>query len=180
MKTVFRLQMLLTVAVLVGVVRSSHGSTAKLNSAVLDKMVGVWDIKVSVHEPKSVQMTGVEEFKWVLGGTYLQGKSLERSDDAEDIFMVSYDEQLGLFRNWVFSKGAQCKELQGKWNEEKQTMVWASSRDADLLFDATWVFHDEKTRAWDLSVTNKDGVVLYRLSGEATLRDPEPEAPVPD
>ncbi len=137
-------------------------------------MIGVWDLRMSVHEPVSVELTGVEEFKWVLGGSFLQGLTLERSDGEEHLLMVNYDPEISRYTARIFSTGGKFLQLEGIWNDEDQTMEWAGPSDDDVTVSATWVFHDERTREFSMTLTGKEGEVLYRLTGTATRRAQKP------
>ena len=94
---------------------------------VLDRFVGVWDVKNTIKLPSGEEFTNdfVSRRSWSLGGTFLRSQDTNFSNPEAKEFQLlwTYDPAA---KNYpaVFMDGPYRGELTGVWDAKTNTMHW--------------------------------------------------------
>lgn len=146
-----------------------QASAAQL--AVLDRLLGTWDVRVKVLAPQPGTVTYSETYEWVLDRQFLRGETTVKSDGTKDLSMTTYDAAAGGYHLWIFnSKGTAVELLPGIWDARSQSMEWKSGPNTDITFSARWTFPDANSRTWTARLKDWKGHVLLDLEGTCRRR----------
>ena len=137
---------------------------------VLDRLLGTWDVRVTVRAPLPGTVTYAETYEWVLDRQFLRGETTVKSDGTKDLSMTTYDAAAGSYRLWVFnSKGTAIELPSGTWDAGRQSMEWKSGP-SDVSFSARWTFPAANTRKWTARLKDWRGRILLDLEGACVRR----------
>lgn len=138
---------------------------------ILDRLLGTWDVRVTVRAPLPGIVTYAETYEWVLDRQFLRGETTVKSDGTKDLTLTTYDAAAGSYRLWAFnSKGTAIELPSGSWDTGSQSMEWKSVPNMQISFSGRWTFPDANTRKWTARLKDWKGQVLLDLEGTCIRR----------
>jgi hypothetical protein len=138
---------------------------------VLDRLLGTWDVRVTVRAPFPGTVTYAETYAWVLDRQFLRGETTVKSDGTQDFSMTTFDAAAGSYHVWVFTTSTGAYELPlGTWDAQTQSMDWTSGPNTQLSFTSRWTFPDVNTRRWTARLKDWKGQVIIDLDGTCIRR----------
>jgi len=138
---------------------------------VLDRLVGTWDVRVTVRAPLPGTVTYAETYEWVLDRQFLRCETTVKSDGTKELSMTTYDAAAGSYHVWVFSTSNGAYELPfGAWDAQTRSMDWTSGPNTQLSFTSHWTFPDANTRRWTARLKDWKGQVVLDLDGTCIRR----------
>lgn len=140
---------------------------------VLDRLVGSWDTtaisKPAVWTPKEVRTTSKVEWKWVLGGRFLEDAT-KVSDGTQALSLTTYDPQMKAFRSWWFNSLGHTSKSNGQWDEKTTTLSFESGLPDGLTSRSSVRFIDKDRHEWKVIIKDGDGKVYFDTTWTVTRR----------
>ncbi len=149
-----------------------HGRHNRLHGPnSLNRWVGTWDTEYAFREtdnsPQETKLAMTTTSERTLGDYFLlsHAKAVPvspkgrkpTSDDPptnaaalggeERLLLLTFDQNLGAFRQWVFSNNGKVFEWRGPWNQEKQTLELRMLPDASNLHSSEHFVDDDHIEA---------------------------------
>lgn len=141
--------------------------------AVLERLVGIWDVTVQVKRPKELVVTYTEVTAWAPGKRLLRSETGVKPDGSQDWSMMVYDQASGGYPLWIFSStGAWYYFAPGQWDEAQRSIEWKSLPLMPLSYVMRCVFADARTRHCSTLVKSWTGAVLLEQDYTARRREP--------
>jgi hypothetical protein len=149
-----------------------YGRTLSPEMQILARRIGAWNTKTTIKPgkwlPDGAASEGVETVEWMLNDLFIQGKT-KNADGAESLWLMTYDEQDGIFRSWYFDSYGNHPRVQstGKWDEKKQQLTFESPPDSTGVRSISTVrFTDEDRVDSSWALRDRDGSIV--MEGEGT------------
>ena len=138
---------------------------------VLDRFVGVWDVKATIKPVggKEMTMTFVSQRSWTLGGTFLHFQDTGHSHPQVPEFQLlwTYDP---VAKNYpgVMMDGPHSGAITGVWNEKTKTMHWKGKTSNGLTVEGRDRFIGNGRTEASGVFRNPDGDVVLEISWSNT------------
>jgi hypothetical protein len=138
---------------------------------VLDRLRGSWQVTVKSRQPKAADVTYVQTNEWVLGHRFIRGDTGRKSDQTQDISMLTYDAAAGGYPLWIFSSSGVVLFLApGKWDEARRTMRWTNPPFVALSYRLDCDYSDPTRHRCTSVVKNMVGKVVLDQETVAVRR----------
>jgi hypothetical protein len=139
--------------------------------AVLDRFTGTWTTQAQIRHsgppPRTIDTRGRAACQPTLGGRYFEFRTETVPAGDSDLQIMTFDEQAGVFRQWVFSSDGYYHEAEGTWDASTSVLRWTGqSGSASFVIDDHWVSADRLE--WTLRRTDKQGKLLQTIQGTVT------------
>ena len=118
---------------------SRHGRHNRLTGPnSLDRWVGVWETQYGFREtdnsPKETKLTMHTTAERTLGDYFLMSHAKATVGDEERLLILTFDQNLGAFRQWFFSSNGKSFEWRGQWDDAVKSLELRMLPDASNLF----------------------------------------------
>ena len=135
---------------------------------VLERFLGAWETQATIHNltPTTGEHTthGKGVCRATLLGRYFEFCTESDSNRQADLQVMTYDSQIRVFRQWVFSSDGYYHEAQGAWNASTATLRWEGKTDrGSFVVEDHWVSPDRLD--WTLRRTDAKGNVTRVIDG---------------
>ncbi|MBL63199.1 MAG: hypothetical protein CMI30_07285 [Opitutae bacterium] len=140
---------------------------------VLDRLVGVWDVKTTIKPVGAEEMTAtsVSRRSWTLGGTFVQFQDTEHSHPQAPEFQLlwTYDP---VAKNYpaVLMDGPHWASLTGVWNEETKIMHWTGKMSNGVTGEGQHRFIGKDRSEASGVFRNPEGEIVMETSWSHTRR----------
>jgi hypothetical protein len=139
--------------------------------AVLERFSGTWTTQARIRHfgppRRTIDTQGRAACRPTLGGRYFEFRTETVPAGDSDLQVMTYDEQAGVFRQWVFSSDGYYHEAEGAWDAAKSVLRWTGKSGAtSFVIDDHWVSADRLE--WTLSRTDEQGKLLQTIQGSVT------------
>lgn len=151
--------------------RTAHADDAPKRSAelqVLDRFVGVWDLRVSVKVAGKKEETqeGVETRKWSRGGGFVL---FENAAPPEFHMLLTYDPDTKKYPG-VLMSGTSHLPVTATWDEQSQTMTFKGTYPDGGKLLSKHRFPDRDHAESFVTISNPEGKVVVELSHKQIRR----------
>jgi hypothetical protein len=144
---------------------------------VIDRFVGVWDVKVTITPTGGEETTvdSVSHRSWSVGGNFVQFQdpdNLKRPESNEAQVLLTYDSNRKNYPG-VWMSGPNRAELTGTWDAKTTTMHWAGKFPDGVTSTGYDRFIGKDRAETSTRVNDADGNVVLRISRVQTRRKVE-------
>ncbi len=141
---------------------------------VLDRFVGVWDMKVTTTPTGGEETTvdSVSHRSWSVGGNFVQFQdpdNLKRPEANETQVLLTYDSNRKNYPG-VWMSGPNRVELTGTWDAKTTTMHWAGKSREGGTSTGHHRFIGKDRAEVSTGIKDADGNVVLRISSVQTRR----------
>jgi hypothetical protein len=181
--------LLLAFAISIPILVKAQDPPAEVSSAIprneiLERFVGVWDLKTTLKpakwHPEGGEFTGKESTVWALKNRIIMIRDVSQPDGKKGLFITTYDPQQDAYPFWGFdSKGLLGGHWLLKWNPETSATV---GRSVDS--PPAWTsggqnrFPDGKTNLVSYWMRDENGELLIEGSGRKDRLPADREAEI--
>lgn len=136
--------------------------------AVLDRFVGRWQTHTQIHRsgppPRDFDTRGRGECIRTLDGRFVEFRTESIPPGDSDLQVMTYDQDAGVYRQWLFSSDGYTHEADGRWDAATSTLRWEgkSGNETFTIIDR-WVSSDRLE--WTLERTGQSGKILQTIRG---------------
>jgi len=139
--------------------------------AVLERFVGTWTTETHIRRvgppERVIDTRGKATCQPTLGGRYFEFRSETIPPGDSDLQVMTYDDQAGVYLQWIFSSDGYRHEATGTWDAKTSTIRWTGkSGDASFVIDDHWVSPDRLE--WTLTRKDAAGETLQTIEGVVT------------
>jgi Protein of unknown function (DUF1579) len=143
---------------------------------VLKRFVGMWTTDTHIHHagppPREITTHGKATCRPSLEGRYFEFRSATIPPGQAELQIMTYDDEAGVYRQWVFSSDGYTHEANGQWDPATSTLRWEGrSGTNSFVIDDHWASPDRLE--WTLRRTDSGGKVLQTIDG-TVMRTQEP------
>jgi|GEM_PF-3450940 len=117
-----------------------HGRHNRLHGPnSLQRWVGLWNtnyiFRENDHSPKETTLAMTTVSERTLANFFVMSHSQGKAPATEErLQLLSFDQEIGAFRQWNFSSNGKALQWRGPWNIEKQTLELRMLPDASNLY----------------------------------------------
>jgi hypothetical protein len=106
---------------------SLHGRSNHAGPVKLDRWVGEWDATHIVRESPTSPRRSTLNMKTMAelapGRSYLMSYSQAKEGGEERLSLLTFDQLLGGYRQWLFTSGGDASQWRGQWDGQSQSLV---------------------------------------------------------
>jgi hypothetical protein len=162
----------------------AQDQAAAAKNEVLQRFVGVWDLKTTLKpakwHPEGGEFTGKESTVWALKDRIIMIRDVSQPDGKKGLFIATYDPQQDAYPFWGFdSKGLLGGQWLLKWNPDTSATVGRSvDSPAAWTSGAQNRFPDGKTNLVSYWMRDENGELLMEGSGRKDRLPADREAEI--
>jgi hypothetical protein len=155
---------------------STYGVTLSPQLAVLARRVGTWETRTKTKPclwaPQGAESTGIETFRWMVGGQLLLGQQRLPEGGIEQMSLITYDARDQVYRCWLFGSDPTFLRGQtvGRWDQATETLTFQSDPRDELDAVVRIKLIGNDTVNWHEIRKNKAGQVLLDVEGTSKRR----------
>ena len=143
---------------------------------VLERFVGTWTTETHIHHAvppvREITTHGKATCQPTLEDRYFEFRSVTIPPDQAELQIMTYDDEAGVYRQWVFSSDGYSHEASGQWDPATSTLRWeGKSGKSSFVIDDHWASQDRLE--WTLRRTDSGGKILQTIDG-TVMRTQEP------
>jgi hypothetical protein len=142
--------------------------------AVLGRFIGQWETQAWLQgrsgPDSAVELQARGEGRWIVGGRFVEFRTENVPPGQVEIQIMTYDEDMAAYRQWVFDSDGYTHESVGEWEPATATLYWRGQNTArSFVIDDRFV--TPRRLEWSLRLTTETGEVLVPISGVRTKID---------
>ncbi len=163
---------------------SAQEQTTAPKNEVLQRFVGVWDLKSSLKpakwNPEGGESTGKESTVWALKNRVILIRDMSQPDGRKGLFIATHDTRQDAYPFWCFdSKGLMGTQWLFKWNAEANAAVGRSTESPPAWTSGGQNrFPDANTNLVTSWMRNENGELLMENSGRKDRLPSDREAAI--
>lgn len=163
---------LMLILMLVAILATANSAeTPNESGSVLARFVGTWTTETLIRHAgppvREITTHGQATCRPSLGGHYFEFRSATIPTGQAELQIMAYDDEAGVYRQWVFSSDGYTHEAVGRWDPTTTTLRWeGKSGESSFAIDDHWASPDRLE--WTLRRTNSVGKVLQTIEGTVT------------
>lgn len=117
---------------------SLHGRHNRLTGPLsLARWVGAWETTYLFREtddsPEETRLTMQSAAERTLGDSFLLSHAKAAAGDEERLLILTFNQNLGAYRQWFFSSNGKAFEWRGQWEDAAQTLELRMLPDASRM-----------------------------------------------
>lgn len=137
--------------------------------------VGEWTVAGRIGDQPLC--TGVNSTVWILDGRFVQQTQELKSADGSPLLsmktLFGWDQERGVYRNWIFLSSGDVLEGEGTWNSATRVWTWVSvSRKDGGRITTTADFSREQQEVWKIVGVDAVGQTQSTLQGTNQRQTP--------
>lgn len=136
--------------------------------AVLERFVGRWETAATITHvgppARKIVTRGQAHCEATLRGEYYEFRTETIPAGESDLQVMTFDEELGVFQQWVFSSDGYRHEATGTWNAATSTLEWKGTSPAgSFVIQDHWTNRDRLD--WTLERKDAQGRTVQTIAG---------------
>lgn len=138
---------------------------------LLKRFVGSWMTETHIHHAgtpaREITTHGKATCRPTLEDRYFEFRSATIPPDQAELQIMTYDDDAGVYRQWVFSSDGYTHEATGRWEPATSTLRWeGKSGQNSFVIDDHWASPDRLE--WTLRRQDSSGHLQQTIDGTVT------------
>jgi hypothetical protein len=136
--------------------------------AVLDRFIGRWQTHTQIRHsgppPRDFDTRGLGECVHTLDDRFVEFRTESIPPGDSDLQVMTYDQDAGVYRQWLFSSDGYTHEAAGYWDAATSTLRWeGNSGEETFTIIDRWVSPDRLE--WTLERTDAGRKAIQTIHG---------------